>query len=61
MLWQDMPLNKLVRNLILVLVRSQKVNSEISCRDDEKKSAWDFEMENMKHADNVGYHNDAYM
>ena len=41
--------------------RSPKVNSELSLRDDEKKSAWDFEMNNMKHAENIGYHNDAYM
>ncbi|XP_067024678.1 uncharacterized protein [Acropora muricata] len=41
--------------------RSQKVNSELSLRDVKKKSTCDFEMENMKHADNVGYHNDAYM
>ena len=61
MLWQDMSLNKFVRNLILVLVRSPKVNSELSLRDDEKKSAWDFEMNNMKHAENIGYHNDAYI
>ena len=44
-----------------VLVRSPKVNSELSLPDDEKRSAWDFEMNNMKHADNMGYHNDAYM
>ena len=44
-----------------VLVRSPKVNSELSLPDDEKRSARDFEMNNMKHADNMGYHNDPYM
>ena len=55
MLWQDMPQNKFVRRVILVVVRSRMVSNA------GNTSARDLEMDKMKHVDSIGHQNDAYM
>ena len=50
-----MPKNKFVRKVLLVVVRSHVVSKP------GNTSARDFEMDKMKHVDNIGYQNDAYM
>lgn len=40
--------------------RSQKVNSERSVRDERKNDTLRLEMDRVKSADDIGYHNDDY-
>ena len=55
MLLRDIPQNKFLRKLILVVLRSHMVSNA------GNTSAQDFEMDKMKYVDNIGHQNDAYM